>query len=86
MKTTWHTDIVVDGQGFGLLVRKWGAAWIVEADPDQPGTKGSARAWKKFMKALVTHWGLTKEEVMRNVERAVRATRASWNKWHKHAY
>lgn len=84
-KTVWHTDIVVGGQGIGVKIEpsKKGCS-VVRLMPDVPG-KAASKAKKRFRKAMKPR-GCSTTEAKRDVERAVRKTRARWNRWHKEAY
>jgi hypothetical protein len=86
-KTVWHTDIVVDGRGIGLKVSPTrGGCYRLEMKADVPG-KTSDRAKNKFMKAMnSTAKACSPSSVKAGVERAVRKTKARWNKWHREAY
>lgn len=86
-RNVWHTDIVVDGRGIGLKVSPTrGGCYRLEMKADVPG-KTTDRAKKKFMKAMgLTSTACSPSSVKAGVERAVKATRARWNRWHREAY
>jgi hypothetical protein len=88
-KTVWHTDIVIDGQGLGLKVASpsRGNCYRVELKPDTPGA-AATRAKRKFLKAAQAEGVcfVAASSAKGQVERAVKKTRARWNKWHKEAY
>lgn len=84
-RTTWHTDIVVGGQGIGIKIAPArGGCHRAELMSDVPGA-ASTRARKRFKKAMGPP-GCSAVDAKRQVERAVKATRARWNKWHREAY
>jgi hypothetical protein len=84
-KTAWHTDIVVGGQGIGLKVApSRGGCYRVELKPDAPG-KSASKAKARFGKAMGPK-ECSVSDVKGQVERAIKRTRARWNRWHREAY
>lgn len=82
----WHTDIVVDGQGFNVRIEPEEGFWVVYFTPDTPGSEAN-EALSRFAEIL----GFEDEwedlgEAKRAVENAVETTGARWNGWHKEAY
>ena len=87
MPTVWHTDIVVSGQGMNVKIKpsKKGC-YRVELMPDVPGAS-ARKAYRKFQKALKKEpRACGAEAVKHQVQRAIKETRARWNKWHKESY
>lgn len=87
MPTVWHTDIVVSGQGMNVRVKpsKKGCH-RVSIMRDVPGA-AAMKAYLKFVKAIRKYpRACTAEAVKRQVNAAIRETRARWNRWHKEAY
>jgi hypothetical protein len=89
-KTTWHTDIVVGGQGIGVKIEPSyrGSCAVLTLKPDVPGKKAD-RAVRKFRKAVDKNavGSLCSTRNTKNaVTRAVRKTKARWNRWHREAY
>jgi hypothetical protein len=83
----WHTDIVVDGRGIGLKVAPTPrGCYRLEMKSDVPGTL-TDRAKKKFVKAMgLSSRACSASTVKAGVDRAVRATKARWNRWHHETY
>jgi len=85
-KTAWHTDIVVNGQGMNVKVSKDGRCAKLVLMPDVPGKKAQ-RAKALFLKAAAEHGSSCSTiGVKRQVEHAVRKTKARWNRWHHESY
>lgn len=86
--TAWHTDIVVGGHGFGLKLYRGtyeGAkGWLLEVnfDAESPGAR---RAWGRFSRDLWMPWD-TLRAAKKDIVKAIKRTRANWNKWHRQAY
>jgi hypothetical protein len=86
-KQSWHTDIVVDGRGMGLrLKRRKDGCYNLIVKPDVLGHK-TDQALTKFRKALDRQPpACTVAAAKAKVRKAVKATKARWNKWHREAY
>jgi hypothetical protein len=87
MTTVWHTDIVVEKQGMNVKIKpsKKGC-YRVELMPDVQ-TKAARAAHKKFQKAMNKEpRACGAHAVKRQVQRAIKATKAIWNRWHKESY
>lgn len=86
-KLAWHTDIVVNGQGMGLsLKRGRNGCYDLAVMPDVPG-RASRKALDKFKRALAAQPpACSASEARAKVAKAVKATRARWNRWHREAY
>ena len=86
-KLSWHTDIVVNGQGIGLSLKKGrDGCYVLSAMPDVPGLR-TKKAFASFKKALDAQPGAcSAAQAKRKVSKAVKATGAKWNKWHREAY
>lgn len=79
----WHTDIVVDGQGFNLAIhRPEGNLWQLRMMPDTPG-ESATKAGRRFWKALTADTWESVGLAKRHIERAIELTNARWNGWHK---
>jgi hypothetical protein len=90
MKTAWHTDIVVGGQGMNVKITQSAGCATLHLMPDVPGEKSKKakqRFMKKFREAPMTPSGCAgPERVKKAVEWAVIRTGARWNRWHREAY
>lgn len=89
MKIAWHTDIVIGGQGMNVKVSKPspGRCAVVSLKPDVPGSK-SEKVKKRFMREVSDFRPSPCSFVSAKhaVERAVRQTKARWNRWHHETY
>jgi len=87
MPIVWHTDIVVSGQGMNVKVKPAkGRCHRVSIMPDVPGAS-ARKAYQKFAKAMKKHpRACTAAAVKRQVNAAIKETRARWNRWHKESY
>lgn len=87
MPTVWHTDIVVSGQGMNIKVKpSKKRCYRVSITPDVPG-KAARRAYLRFAKVMKkTPRACGAEAVKRQVNSAIKATHARWNRWHKESY
>lgn len=86
-KIAWHTDIVVDGQGMNLKLKPGrDGCYELVAMPDVPG-RPARSALAKFKKAVARQPDVcTVSAAKANIERAIRSSKAKWNRWHREAY
>lgn len=87
LQEVWHTDIVADGYGFGLSIKKcqdgW---WCLHVEPDIAGRKPK-KALSKFLGMLRTDgvWSDTSHGKA-DIGQAIQLLGAKWNGWHKESY
>jgi hypothetical protein len=90
-KLAWHTDIVIDGQGFGLSIRPNAkGCYSLYAKPDTPGER-AGKAAVKLTRALTSALRnspptCSAAKGKRKVTAAIRAIGARWNQWHQEQY